>query len=390
MTRNRILVLGNDKTENNKLLAILLKNGFYGFYLNINDFSNESIKKCNPDLILIDIILNESNNNILKLLSKSEIYQRFIPMVYIASSSTEIEYIYHSNINIEGFLFRPVKQKAQLSTIKTTINKICQFENKIDEKIDSLRGNISLAIPHEFNTSINTIVGCCNIINKLVEHEKKELNFPGEYTELTNTILDSCRYISRLTENFILYSQLQLIQEQPEKILSLKTTSCNSPKENFIEVIDILSRENSRKDDLIIDIIDAHIQISPHFFHKIIYELLDNALKFSNLGCKIIINTYIHENQYIIRIKDYGRGMTPEQIKSIGAYQQFDRITHEQQGAGLGLIVTKLLVLLHGGTFNLSSFNSLGTTILISLPLDEENMKSEYEALLKYSEIEYE
>ena len=63
--------------------------------------------------------------------------------------------------------------------------------------------------------------------------------------------------------------------------------------------------------------------------------------------------------------------MRPDQIASIGAYRQFERKLHEQQGSGLGLIVAKRLTELHGGTFAIDSLHGEGTTVIVTLPLIE-------------------
>ena len=63
-----------------------------------------------------------------------------------------------------------------------------------------------------------------------------------------------------------------------------------------------------------------------------------------------------------------GRGFSPEQIASVGAYMQFDRKLHEQQGLGLGLTIARRLTELHGGTLALQSEPGVGTSVEVKLP----------------------
>ena len=70
----------------------------------------------------------------------------------------------------------------------------------------------------------------------------------------------------------------------------------------------------------------------------------------------------------MLTIADSGRGMPQQQIENIGAYKQFERLVHEQQGVGLGLVIAKRLVELHDGKFSIVSNENEGTQITCSLP----------------------
>jgi two-component system, sensor histidine kinase and response regulator len=72
---------------------------------------------------------------------------------------------------------------------------------------------------------------------------------------------------------------------------------------------------------------------------------------------------------YQIDILDMGRGLTPEQIGQLGGYMQFDRDRYEQQGGGLGLVIAKRLVELHGGELAIHSIPGQETVICVTLPL---------------------
>lgn len=70
-----------------------------------------------------------------------------------------------------------------------------------------------------------------------------------------------------------------------------------------------------------------------------------------------------NETSVMISITDNGRGMTPEQISSIGVYMQFNKNLHDQQGSGLGLIIAKKITKLHRGEFIIESSLQEGTKI---------------------------
>ena len=97
-------------------------------------------------------------------------------------------------------------------------------------------------------------------------------------------------------------------------------------------------------------------------------ELIDNACKFSLPGTPISVKTTQEKDRLVIAIEDRGRGMTAQQINSIGPYIQFERQTHEQQGIGLGLAIAKRLAELHQGELSIESIPKRSTTAKIYLP----------------------
>ena len=66
-----------------------------------------------------------------------------------------------------------------------------------------------------------------------------------------------------------------------------------------------------------------------------------------------------------LTVTDEGRGMPAEQIAKIGAFMQFDRKTHEQQGLGLGLSIARRLAELFQGRLSVRSELGVGTTATV-------------------------
>jgi two-component system sensor histidine kinase/response regulator len=96
--------------------------------------------------------------------------------------------------------------------------------------------------------------------------------------------------------------------------------------------------------------------------------LFDNAIRYSKKGSSVQVLTELDNDEFVLKITDQGRGLSSEQLLSIGAYMQFERKVYEQQGSGLGLTVARRLVEIHGGAFSLESEYGKGTTVTVSLP----------------------
>lgn len=65
--------------------------------------------------------------------------------------------------------------------------------------------------------------------------------------------------------------------------------------------------------------------------------------------------------------------MTHDQISDVGAYMQFNRKFYEQQGSGLGMVITRRIAEIHGGGMTITSIPNQHTTVTIMLPLADKS-----------------
>jgi signal transduction histidine kinase len=133
----------------------------------------------------------------------------------------------------------------------------------------------------------------------------------------------------------------------------------------FMTALSGTAEKAHRQEDLRVELVEADIQMSEKSLQKIIDELLDNALKFSEPGTLVQIRTEVNHRHWFLRISDQGRGMMDEQIANVRAFMQFERKHYEQQGSGLGLTIARLLAQLNGGELIIESVPQHGTTVTV-------------------------
>jgi len=114
---------------------------------------------------------------------------------------------------------------------------------------------------------------------------------------------------------------------------------------------------------------------------QILLNLLSNAVKFTPRGGRIICTAKREKDGFVISVEDTGIGMDEEGLaKAMMQFGQVDSsLARKHDGSGLGLPLTKSLVELHGGTFEMGSQQNKGTIITMTLPLsrvlDEQGLK---------------
>jgi signal transduction histidine kinase len=104
---------------------------------------------------------------------------------------------------------------------------------------------------------------------------------------------------------------------------------------------------------------------------KILLNLLTNALKFTEKAGQIQVTWQLENNQYILKIKDNGIGISPEDLSKIfDRFKQVDSSsTRKYQGLGLGLAMARELSLEHNGSLEVESELGEGSEFILTLPV---------------------
>ena len=112
------------------------------------------------------------------------------------------------------------------------------------------------------------------------------------------------------------------------------------------------------------------ISIDTNRIYQVIVILLDNAIKYTEVGDEISIKTYLKDGKCVIEVIDTGIGISDEAIKHVFErfYREDNARSRETGGSGLGLSIADMIVSKHGGTIKASHNGSKGTIFTIKLP----------------------
>jgi signal transduction histidine kinase len=104
---------------------------------------------------------------------------------------------------------------------------------------------------------------------------------------------------------------------------------------------------------------------------QVLYNLLDNAIKFSHEDSIIKIETTEKKNKLYISVKDYGIGIPKEELKLVWDrfYKSDSSRGKDKKGTGLGLSITKEIIHSHGENINVISTQDAGSEFIFTLPI---------------------
>jgi len=362
-----LLVIDDDPIILNNLKEILTTVGFQVATANNAEEGLNLIKKKSPDLILCDVAMPGMDGYKLleKIQNDTEIDS--IPFIFLTGNSDNRDVRKGMELGADDYLFKPFSINYLINTINTRLEKSAKLKKQSEDKLKELRENISFALPHEINTPLNGIGASAQLLKDFHESLTAE-----EIQEIADIILQSTQRLSHLVQNFLLYAGLELIDNDAEKIAEMRNNDnaqCNL-NNSLTLVSRKISRKYNRESDLFLEIEDdAIIKISENNFEKICEELIDNAFKYSQPKDFVKIISTKENNSVKISIINAGKGMKKEEINKIGAYMQFERRKHEQQGSGLGFAICKKIVKVYGGKLIISSIENQETRVDVTLPL---------------------
>ena len=229
----------------------------------------------------------------------------------------------------------------------------------ITEQADAerLRREFTANVSHELKTPLQSITGSAELIeNGLVR--------PEDMPRFVGHIREEATRLVTLVEDIIRLSQLDEQSEMQKENVSL----CEIAN----EVCGVL-RDSAEKKDISLSVTaggSGNIFGVKHLLFEVIYNLCDNAVKYTPDGGRVEVNISEAENEATLTVSDNGIGIAPEHRPRI--FERFYRVdkSHSKKsgGTGLGLSIVKHAVQYHGGKLSLQSEEGRGTVVTVVLP----------------------
>src|SRR5436190_6097212 len=252
-----------------------------------------------PDLILCDINMpNLDGYGTLKSLREHDATS-FIPFIFLSGATDRITIRKGMELGADDYLTKPFSPKELMAAVNARLEKQAELQRLSDRKLNELRGNLSLALPHELRTPLNGIMGLAH----LMMDDYADMP-PAEVLESARFIYDSALRLHRLIENFLVYSQLELMASESKLI----EVSDSIRAINVLDVIPSLARKiaarHKREGELLLRIESASLLVPTENLAKIIEELVDNAFKFSEPGRPVLVASEVQVGKFHLTVAD--------------------------------------------------------------------------------------
>jgi two-component system phosphate regulon sensor histidine kinase PhoR len=228
-------------------------------------------------------------------------------------------------------------------------------------KLSELKNDFINNMTHEFKTPISTISLACQALSDKDIPRSNEM-----YADYINIIGDENHRLGEMAEKILQTAILEKgnLHLRPEAIdMHVLIADAIHKIAIQIEIRDGVITQSLKAKHPLIKADKVHLS-------NVIFNLLDNANKYSPRKPQIMVSTADAENGIFISIHDKGMGISKANLKRI--FEKLYRVptgdVHNVKGFGLGLSYVKFIVEKHGGTISVESEPGKGSTFTLFLP----------------------
>ena len=251
---------------------------------------------------------------------------------------------------------RPVKTEGVLSGVVLLLLDLTQ-----KQRAEELRREFTANVSHELKTPLHAVSGYAELL-------KSGLVQPEDASHFYEKIYSEAQRLIRLVEDILRLSRLDEGAADMEWIRtdlysSLKNTAMEMRSSAELAGVELKIRGES-----------AMLSGIPQLHNAILFNLLDNAIKYNHRGGRVTAEVTDRENTVVLTVSDTGMGI-PE-VHQERIFERFYRVdkSHSKQvgGTGLGLSIVKHAVQILRADMKLKSHPGEGTSITIEFPKQTE------------------
>jgi signal transduction histidine kinase len=294
--------------------------------------------------------------------------------VPLAAEMAKLAFLYAASLYIALTAVTSERRQRRLAaTVRVARDLIRRLEEKSvqlevararSEAASEAKTQFLAAMSHELRTPLNAIIGFSTVLRNGAYGALSDVQ-----SEFVVNILKAGRHLLQLVEDILTFSQA----EAGRFTLQRTAVDAGTLVREAVTEADALARPKA-----IVLTVDAGpgataVTADAAVLKHMVGHLLENAIKFTPEGGTVTVTVHVGGDMLRIAVRDTGIGIRPEdQDRVFGAFEQVDAsYARAQQGAGLGLALTRRLAALHGGRIVLESSGVAGegSTLTIEIPI---------------------
>lgn len=249
--------------------------------------------------------------------------------------------------------------ESELSKVESKWKRFLQDSAMAKQNLETEKANIKgliSDISHQTKTPMANIKLYSELLSEQLEEDGMEAELLGQIqtqAQKLEFLIQALTKLSRLETNIL---EVVPVKSQVKPLL-----------ESAVEEI----RKKAEKKEIQIKIemdFEAEAVFDRKWTEEALYNLLDNAVKYSPAGSEVLISTKLYEMWCVIAVSDRGRGISEEEISKIFGRFYRAKEVQQEEGVGIGLYLVREILQKEGGFIKVNSEVGKGSTFLCYLP----------------------
>lgn len=249
---------------------------------------------------------------------------------------------------------------ADIISDKKHIGTVAVVQDITDiKKLENMRSQFVANVSHELKTPLTSIKGFAETL-KYVKDEEKRIQF-------LDIIDEEVERLTRLINDILTLSDIEVHKTMKKE---------NFYVDEVLNNIFNLMKNTADSKNIKLEIVEnSHTKLigEKDMFKQMVLNLVDNAIKYSEVNDTVSFGAKTEKNLCVIWIKDTGMGISKEHIARL--FERFYRVdkarSRAKGGTGLGLAIVKHIVMNFSGTINVESEIGEGSKFIIKIPLEK-------------------
>ena len=219
-------------------------------------------------------------------------------------------------------------------------------------------------VSHDFRSPLTSIRGYLEAM--------RDGTIPLEmYDKYLDIVLNETERLTKLTNSLLTLNNLNT----KGMLLDRSDFDINPVIRNTAAAFEVTCRKKTMAIELVLTGDEMYVNADMEKIQRVLYNLIDNAVKFSHHDSVIKVETSLKKNKLFVSVKDMGIGIPKEDLKLIWDrfYKSDLSRGKDKKGTGLGLSIVKEIINCHGEHINVISTEGVRTEFIFSLPLSSSN-----------------
>ncbi len=362
-----LLLIVDDVSQNLQVLGNALREEEYDISAAISGKQALSIAaETHPDLILLDIMMPEMDGFETCRRLNEDPSTRDIPVIFLTAKTAPEDIVRGFELGAVDYVTKPFNRQELLARVAIHL-ELKRSREQLQKTISDKDRFFSI-IAHDLRGPLGSFMSISDYVAENIEELAVE-DIKPLFQEMQHT----GKGVYALLENLLEWSRIQLgtIQYDPDIVdLSMLAERTHTLLRAQAEQKEITLRTDVEPMQVICD---------RNMISTVLRNLVSNAIKYTPRGGRISLTamTRAAENRVYVSVQDSGVGMDEDRIDTLFDISQTKSTpgTEKEKGSGLGLILCRELVSLHGQSLTADSKKGEGSTFTFTLELAESSQQ---------------